>query len=120
MDIGQEAEHEEWRRRPEAFDTPNHAFLDWTQDQMADAVASVVNKIPANVEVGFHICSIWHHYQGGGQDNAVLVDTANALARRMRRPLAYVHIPVIPAHVEADYASLARLELPVGTKSTWA
>ena len=116
LDIGMEAEHEEYRRRPDAFDTPNHEFFDWTTEQIADAITSVVNRIPPEVEAGFHICSIWHHYQGGGQDNNVLVETANALSQRLTRPLAYVHMPVIPEHQDADYAILSRLELPAGTK----
>jgi len=116
LDIGMEAEHEEYRRKPEVFDTPNHQFFDWTTEQIADSIAFVVNRIPPDVEVGFHICSIWHHFQGGGQDNNVLVDTANALAKRLTRPLGYVHLPVIPKHEEEDYAVFSNLRLPTDTK----
>jgi hypothetical protein len=116
LDIAMEAEHEEYRRRPAAFDTPIHEEFDWTLEQMADSAAWLANQVPAGVELGFHICSIWHHYQAGGQDNAVLVDAVNALASRVTRPIEYVHIPTIPEHDEADFAPLAQLELGPETR----
>ncbi len=116
LDIAMEAEHEEWLRRPGAFDTPVHEGFHWTQEQMAESVAWLANRVPPEVELGFHICSIWHHYPDAGQDNAVLVDTANAISRRVTRPVSYFHIPLIPEHEESDYAELKRLDLRPGTK----
>jgi hypothetical protein len=116
LDVGMEAEHEEYLRRPKAFDAPIHQAFHWTHEQMADAVAAVANRVPADVELGIHICSIWHHDPSGGQDNDVLVDTANALAQRITRPLGYVHMPAIPEHDETDFAPLKRLHLQPGTK----
>jgi hypothetical protein len=81
-----------------------------------NAATMARTQVPAGVELGFHICSIWHHYQAGGQDNTVLVDAVNALASRVTRPIAYVHIPTIPEHDEADFAPLAQLELGPETK----
>src|SRR3954451_19589812 len=116
LDVGMEAEHEEYLRRPEAFDAPLHQHFHWTHAQMADAVAAVANRVPPEVELGIHICSIWHHDPDGGQDNAVLVDTANALCERITRPIAYIHMPIIPEHDAADMAPLRQLRLPPGTK----
>jgi hypothetical protein len=116
LDIGMEAEHEEYLRRPEAWDQPLHTVFHWTLDQMADSVAWLSNKIPDEVELGFHVCSIWHHDPDGGQDNRVLVDAANAILSRVARPVGYVHIPVIPDHVAADYAAFKELDLPSATK----
>jgi hypothetical protein len=116
LDVGMEAEHEEYLRRPEAFDAPLHQHFHWTHAQMADAVAAVANRVPADVELGIHICSIWHHDPDGGQDNAVLVDTANALTQRITRPIAYIHMPIIPEHDVADFAPLKQLRLQPGTK----
>lgn len=116
LDVGMEAEHEEYLRRPTAFDAPLHQVFHWTHEQMADAVAGVANRVPSEVELGIHICSIWHHDPDGGQDNAVLVDTANALARRISRPLAYLHMPLIPEHDVADVAPLKDLQLPSETQ----
>jgi hypothetical protein len=88
LDVAMEAEKEEYLRRPEAFDTPVQTSFYWTHEQMADSVAWLANKVPAPVELGFHICSIWHHWPDSGQDNDVLVDTANALFDRINRPIA--------------------------------
>ncbi len=112
LDIAMEAEHEEYLRRPDAWDQPLHTFFHWTLEQMAASVGWLASRIPAPVELGFHICSIWHHDPGGGQDNQVLVDSANAIMRRTERPVGYVHIPIIPEHTPADYAPFAALDLP--------
>jgi hypothetical protein len=115
LDIAMEAEHEEWLRNPTAFDTPVHEEFDWTLEQMAESAAWLANHVPPSVELGFHFCSIWHHYQAGGQDNAVLVDAVNAITSRVTRPIAYVHIPTIPEHAEDDFAPLSGLQLGAET-----
>ena len=111
IDAGMEAEHEEYLRRPQAFDQPAHKAFHWTMEQMAESVAWLANHIPAEVELGFHICSIWHHDPSAGQDNQVLVDVANAIISRVRRPVGYVHIPIIPEHAAEDFQPLKELEL---------
>jgi hypothetical protein len=58
LDIGMEAEHEEYLRNPTAFNQPIHHVIDWTHAQMADSVAWLGNRVPPDVELGFHICSI--------------------------------------------------------------
>jgi hypothetical protein len=109
LDIAMEAEHEEYRRNPDAFETPVHATFDWTLEQMAESVAWLADRVPPAAELGFHICSIWHHYQPGGQDNAVLVDVVNAIARRVNRPIGYFHLPTIPEHDVDDFRPLREL-----------
>lgn len=116
IDLGMEAEHEEYLRRPDAWDQPVHECFHWTLEQMAESAAWVANQIPAEVQLGFHICSIWHHDTQAGQDNNVLVDAANAVIARLQRPMTYIHIPVIPAHTQADYDVFKRLRLPQGAK----
>jgi hypothetical protein len=117
LDVAMEAEHEEYLRRPQAFDTPVHEVFHWTHEQMAESVAWIADRIPDEVELGFHICSIWHHCPEGGQDNEVMVDTANLLSARIDRPIAYIHIPIVPEHDSAmDYAPLKRLRLHPETK----
>ena len=114
LDIAMEAEHEEYLRRPEAWDQPIHKVFHWTLEQMAESAAWLANQVPSRVQVGFHICSIWHHDTGAGQDNRVLVDAANAILSRVKREIGYVHIPVIPDHEQADYDVLRELRLPRG------
>jgi hypothetical protein len=115
LDVAMEAEHEEYLRRRVPMELPVQQVFDWTQAQMADSVAWLANRIPPAVELGFHICSIWHHYPEFGQDNAVLVDTANAIMERLERPVAYIHLPVIPEHDLAEhYEPLRDLRLQAG------
>jgi hypothetical protein len=117
LDVAMEAEKEEYLKRPGAFDTPIQTTFYWTREQMTESVAWLADQIPAQAELGFHICSIWHHWPDSGQDNAVLVDTANALSARIRRPIAYVHIPIIPEHDKAeDYAAFGQLRLHPETR----
>ena len=111
IDIAMEAEHEEYLRRPQDFATPVHETFHWTQEQMAESAAWLADRVPAAAELGFHICSIWHHYQPGGQDNAVLVSTANAVVQRVHRRVDYLHLPTIPEHGEEDFAPLRDLRL---------
>ena len=93
-----------------------HKVFQWTLEQMAESAAWLADRVPREVELGLHICSIWHHDTGAGQDNRVLVDAANAITSRMTRPMSYIHIPVIPEHVQADYDVLRDLKLGAGTK----
>jgi hypothetical protein len=86
-----EAEHEEYLRRRVPMELPIQEAFHWTQAHMADSVAWLANRIPPDVE-------LWHHYPEFGQDNAVLLDTANAVLGRMTRPVGYIHIPIIPEH----------------------
>jgi hypothetical protein len=116
LDIAMEAEHEEYRRRPDAFDQPIHKEFSWTTEQVATSVAWLADKIPLEADLGFHICSIWHHDTRAGQDNAVLVDSANAIAAHVSRRIDYLHIPVIPEHTAEDYEKLGKLRLKPGTK----
>jgi hypothetical protein len=111
-----EAEHEEYLRRPNAFDQPVHTAFHWTLEQMAESVAWLANHVPPGVELGFHICSIWHHDPGAGQDNNALVDIGNAIFQKIRRRIDYVHIPLIPGHGAAAMAPLQRLALKPETK----
>jgi hypothetical protein len=111
IDIAMEAVHEEYIRRPEDFDTSVHETFHWTQEQMAESAAWLADHVPADAELGFHICSIWHHYQPGGQDNTVLVSTANAGTQRVQRRVDYLHMPTIPEHGEEDFAPLRDLEI---------
>jgi hypothetical protein len=116
IDIAMEAEHEEWRRRPQDFRTPIHEAFDWTLEEMADSVGWLANQVPEQVELGFHVCSIWHHYPAAGQDNRAIVDEANAVLRRIERRVDYLHVPTIPEHRDSDFRLLADLQLAPETK----
>ena len=116
IDLAYEIELEEYQRRPQDFDMPVYEGVDWTLEDQATVVANIGNSIPPHVELGFHLCSIWHIDQSKGQDNNVHVDWCNALSRKINRPIGYIHMPTIPEHDAADFAPLKRLELHPETK----
>jgi hypothetical protein len=116
LDLAVEVEKEEFRRRPGAFDTPVFALRDFTFEGTTDAVARLANAIPPDVELGFHLCAMWHVFKGAGQDLRVHVDYANALMRKVKRPIAYFHLPTTPEYEEKDFHPLRDLQLRPGTK----
>lgn len=111
IDLAFEVELEEYQRRPNDFDMPVYQGVNWTLEDQATLIANICNRIPPNVELGFHLCSIWHIDQSKGQDNNVHVDWCNALSRKIDRQIGYFHVPTIPEHQAADFAPLRRLAL---------
>lgn len=83
VDLAFEVELEEYRRRPKDFDMPVYEGVDWTLDDQATLIANICNRIPPNIELGFHLCSIWHIDQSKGQDNNVHVDWCHRCRGRL-------------------------------------
>ena len=116
FDLAVEVEKEEFRRRPDAFDTPVFAIRQFTFDGTINAVARLAQAVPAEVELGFHLCAMWHVYKQAGQDMAVHVDYANALSSKVKHSIAYIHLPTTPQYEAADFGPLTRLALHPETK----
>ena len=116
LDLAVEVEVEEFIRRRSVFDLPAFEDKHWTLDETATLIAGIANRIPVAVELGFHLCSIWHIDQSQGQDNNVHVDWCNALSKKITRPIAYIHMPTVPEHGVEDFKPLARLALHPETK----
>lgn len=116
LDLAVEVELEEYRRRPAVFDMPAIEDKDWTIDEASTLVANIANRVPQPVELGFHLCSLWHIDQSHGQDNDVHVDWCNALYRKIFRSITYIHFPTIPEHGVHDFEPLRRLDLQSSTK----
>ena len=84
---------------------------------IAAALARACNRVPADVEVGVHLC----YGNPGGKhlvepaDLGKLVDLSNRLFRQLARPLNWLHVPVpIARDDDAYYAPLRELALPAG------
>jgi hypothetical protein len=116
LDLAIEVAVEEYLRRRNDYDMPLYERLDWTLQEQAKVVARVCDAIPASVELGFHLCSLWHIDQSQGQDNNVHVDWCAALFREVKHPISYIHLPTIPEHNIEDFAPLDRLRFPPETK----
>ncbi len=121
IDIAAEIEMEEWRRNPAGFDVPfapkqDKAWPGWTLTKLMAANAEIADHVPAEAELGFHLCGMWHIDPRGGQDLQVHVDAANLLTQQVNRRIDYIHMPVLPEHGPEDYAKLANLRLAPETK----
>jgi hypothetical protein len=120
LDLAVEAEIEEYRRRPSEIDMPwlvalNESLGNWTIEPVIDSIARLVNVLPAEVELGFHICGAWHIDHRCGQDLRVHVDIANLLSERIGRSVDYIHMPTIPEHDADDFKALENLRLAPAT-----
>jgi hypothetical protein len=116
LDLALEAELEEYLRRPDAFELPFLEGLDWSLHEQTQMVANICNSIPREVDLGFHLCAIFHIDQSQGQDMNVHVDWCNALSDKIERPVNYIHLPTVPQHGDEDFETLLRLRLKPETK----
>jgi|SRR5580658_2834694 hypothetical protein len=89
------------------------------QGEILSRMRRISAAIPPAVELGFHLC----YGDVDGQhfieplDAGKLVELANALARSIPRPIAYIHMPVPIARTdEAFFKPLAALTLAPGTE----
>jgi methionine synthase II (cobalamin-independent) len=111
---------EEFRLRPEAGKPMlNDMNLWFTSDQATDSAARVCNTLPADAQVGIHLC---YGDPGGSHlieplDASVLRDFANALSEKITRPLNWIHMPIpIERDDDAYFAPLAGLRLQPQTQ----
>jgi hypothetical protein len=76
-------------------------------------------QVPADVEVGFHLCygDVGETHFVEPADTANLVRFANALFAASARPITWLHLPVpIERDDDAYFAPLGALELPAETE----
>jgi hypothetical protein len=77
------------------------------------------NRIPQPVELGYHLCygDAGHRHFKEPEDTRLLVETADALATRLSRPLQWIHLPVPRDRADEPYFSALRtLRLPPETQ----
>lgn len=99
-----------WDGQPQEFFPP----ITVTKDAIIAPFARLCAAIPADVELGFHLC-----YGDFGAKHAIepkdagkLVEISNALAKAVVHPIAYIHMPVPIARSDAAYFKpLADLKL---------
>ena len=84
---------------------------------IADRLAGLVDLVPAGVEAGIHLCygDSGHKHFCEPADTRHLVDVANGVSARARRPIDWIHMPVPRERDdEAYFAPLADLRLKPG------
>ncbi|HLH26149.1 MAG TPA: hypothetical protein VK066_26830 [Chloroflexota bacterium] len=98
-----------WQRKP--FPGMDQVF--------GETFARLAAAVPPDVELGFHLCygdlDAKHFIQPA--DATKMVELANLIAAYVKRPIAYVHMPVpVDRDDDAYYAPLTGLKLPPGTE----
>jgi methionine synthase II (cobalamin-independent) len=94
-------------------------LLKASKEEIVARMARISVPVPADVELGFHLCygdfGARHFIEP--RDMGMMVEVANALARAVRRCIAYVHMPVPAARSDEDYfRPLQRLVLSPPTQ----
>lgn len=88
----------------------------YSLDEVVAALARACNRIPADVEVGLHFCygDANHKHLVEPPDTNRMVTIANRLAALLRRPIAWLHLPVPRDRHDAAYLEpLTNLALDV-------
>lgn len=62
LDLAGEVELEEYRRRPQDFQMPifEASHENWKMDKAVGLIAKIASAVPAEIELGFHLCAIYH------------------------------------------------------------
>jgi hypothetical protein len=94
-------------------------YADEPHDKILARLARLCAAIPADVDLGLHLCygDFGARHFVEPKDAAKMVEFANALAKTIAHPLAYIHLPVpMSRSDDAFHRPLANLELDPATK----
>ena len=101
------------------------AFEDYFKDrpvdykkQTFDMLGRLGDRVPAGVEVGYHLCygSPRDEHLVQPKDTAILVEMMDGISAATRRRIDFLHIPVPKGRIDAPYyAPLANWKRPAGT-----
>jgi hypothetical protein len=82
-------------------------------------LARLTDHVPADVELGFHLCYGDFEHKHGVQpaDLSVCVEMTHGILAAASRQVSYVHMPVPRERADVDYvAPLEKLRLPASTR----
>ena len=88
-------------------------------DEITSRLAGLVDLVPPGVEAGIHLCygDSGHKHFCEPEDTAHLVDVANGVARKVTRPISWIHLPVPKERDDETYfAPLKNLNLGDNTE----
>jgi hypothetical protein len=96
-----------------------HGSFEASEESMIARLARISAPVPADVELGFHLCyGDWEakHFVEP-KDGGRMVSLATALAKAVKHPIAYIHMPVpIARDDDAFFSPFRNLSLPKGTE----
>jgi hypothetical protein len=75
------------------------------QTETLDILTQIGDAVPGGIDLGYHLCygSPAAAHMVLPTDSGVMVDIANAVARRVDRSIAYFHMPVIKERSDDAY-----------------
>ena len=75
---------------------PSHAWFEPLLDGLVTRAVAVIEAVPADVEVGVHLCygDVGEKHFVEPLDTANLTTVANAIAADVTRPLNWLHLPI--------------------------
>ena len=84
---------------------PSHAWFEPLLDGLVTRAAAVIESVPAEVEVGLHLCygDVGEKHFVEPLDTANLTTVANAIAADVTRPLNWLHLPVPIERDDREY-----------------
>ena len=92
---------------------------DGERDEIIATLALLGDAVPEPIELGYHLCygSPADEHMIQPKDAGVMVEITNRLMAAVRRPVAFMHLPVPKNRADdAYYAPLKNLELKPGTE----
>jgi methionine synthase II (cobalamin-independent) len=90
-----------------------------SQSEIVERIVRICAPIPEAVELGFHLCygDFGARHFVEPVDSSKMVEVMNAFSAAVKRPIAYMHIPVPITRTDDDfYRPLKGLKLPRGTE----
>ena len=79
-----------------------------------DVLTKIGDGVPAGIELGYHLCygSPADEHMVLPKDMGIMVEMTNAIVAGVKRPIQFVHMPVVKARTDdAYYAPLKALKL---------
>jgi hypothetical protein len=98
---------------------PYGATKEEMQENFSAIVVRLAERVPADVDLLFHFCygDAGHRHVVEPSDMGDMVDYANRLALRLKRPITQIHMPVPHNRTDdAYFKPLSRLKLDLGTR----
>jgi hypothetical protein len=98
---------------------PYGATKEEMQENFSAIVVRLAERVPAGVDLLFHFCygDAGHRHVVEPTDMGDMVDYANRLSARLKRPITQIHMPVPRDRADdAYFRPLSRLKLDPGTR----
>jgi hypothetical protein len=84
-----------------------------------DVLTKIGDGVPAGIELGYHLCygSPADEHMVLPKDAGIMVELTNAVVSRVKRPIQFIHMPVVKARTDdAYFAPLKNLKLAPETE----